>query len=123
MSLFKERVIKTCLISGYFSAMVGGLFAQNYLWNESYYHLMEIGFIFYLLSFYLLSKQDSKKFTTLWQTITLIILLSSLSTFIDEIFYNAQKVELNDLIRFIFIVLVSFKIKYKWKIFSKQQDK
>ena len=116
MSIIKERLIKTCLISGYLSAMIGGLFSQKYLWDEAYYHLMELGFVLYLLSFYLLSRQDSKKFTTLWQTIILIILLSSISTLVDELFYNALVVELNDFIRFFLIVLISFKIKYKWKI-------
>jgi hypothetical protein len=120
MSKTEEYTIKSFLLGGYLSAMVGSLFSQKYLWSEAYYHLMEIGFISYLLSFYLLSRKASKKFTTLWQTITLIILLSSISTLIDEFFYDAKIVELNDFIRFVIIVLISFKIKYKWKISLKR---
>lgn len=112
-------IIKLSLLLGFVSAMFGSLIAQQYLWNNAYYHLMELGFIFYLFSFYLLSKQDTKGFSKLWDTITLIILLSSVSTLVDEVFYDATKVEFNDIIRITTITFVSFKIKYKktlWKI-------
>jgi len=121
-------MIKLFLILGFISAMSGSLFSQM-LWNDSYYHLMEVGFIFYLFSYYLLSKKDSKSFSNFWQTITLIILLSPLSTLIDEIFYNSLKVEWNDLFRMITIVIVSIKIKYKitikslWKTLQKRLGK
>jgi hypothetical protein len=106
-------MVKLLLILGFISAMFGSLFATDELWNDSYYHFMEMAFVFYLLSFYLLSNNDSKRFSKLWQTITLIIVLCPISTLVDEIFYNALVVEWNDLFRFIFIVATSFKIKYK----------
>jgi hypothetical protein len=105
-------MIKLFLILGFISAMSGSLFSQM-LWSNSYYHLMECGFVFYLFSYYLLAKNDTVKFSKFWQTITLIILLSPLSTLVDEIFYNALIVEWNDLFRFLLIVATSFKIKYK----------
>lgn len=111
-------IVKTSLLLGFVSAMFGSLIGQTYLWNDAYYHLMEMGFVFYLLSFYLLSKRDSKGFSNLWQTITLIILLCSVSTIIDEIFYDATTIESNDLVRITTITLLSIKIKYKltpWK--------
>jgi hypothetical protein len=114
-------IIKLSLLLGFVSAMFGSLIAQQYLWNNAYYHLMELGFIFYLLSFYLLSKKDSQEFTKLWKTITLIILLCSVSTLIDELIYDATKVELNDFIRIITIIYISFKLNYKftlWKTLS-----
>jgi len=122
ITLFKNNItliVKASLLLGFICAIFGSLIAQSYLWDSAYYHLMEMGFIFYLLSFYLLSKHDTKSFSNLWQTITLIILLCSVSTLIDEIFYDATKVELNDLIRITTIILISIKIKYKltpWKI-------
>jgi len=101
--------------------MVGSLFSQHYLWNEAYYHLMEFGFISYLISFYLLSKDENESFSKLWQTIVLIIMLSSVSVLVDELFYNAQLLEWNDLFRITLIIITSIKIKYKikWKIFLK----
>ena len=111
-------IVKTSLLLGFVSAMFGSLIGQTYLWNDAYYHLMEMGFVFYLLSFYLLSKRDSKGFSNLWQTITLIILLCSVSTLWDEVLYDATKVEFNDLIRITTIILISILIKYKltpWK--------
>jgi hypothetical protein len=113
--------IKLSLLLGFVSAMFGSLIAQKYLWENAYYHLMESGFIFYLLSFYLLSKKDSQEFSKLWKTITLIILLSSVSTLIDELIYDATKVEFNDFIRIVSIIYISFKINYKitlWKTLS-----
>lgn len=112
-------IVKTSLLLGFISAMLGSLIAQAYLWDYAYHHLMEIGFVFYLLAFYLLSLKDSKAFTNLWQTITLIILLCSLSTIWDEVFYDATKVEFNDLIRITVIITISILIKYKrpkWRI-------
>ena len=112
-------IVKTSLLLGFVSAMFGSLIGQTYLWNDAYYHLMEVGFIFYLLAFYILSKHDSKAFNNLWQTTTLIILLCSVSTLWDEAFHDATKVEFNDLIRITTIILISILIKYKktpWKI-------
>jgi len=120
----KERKnigIKISLVIGFISAMFGSLFAQHYLWVNAYYHLMEIGFIFYLLAFYLLSRKDSKEFSKLWKTITLIILLCAVSTLVDEIVYNATEVEFNDVIRIMTIIFISFKLNYKftlWKTLS-----
>jgi len=114
-------IIKLSLLLGFVSAMFGSLIAQHYLWKNAYYHLMELGFIFYLLSFYLLSKKDSQEFTKLWKTITLIILLCSVSTLIDELIYDATKVEFNDFIRIVTIIYISFKLNYKftlWKTLS-----
>jgi len=114
-------IIKLSLLLGFVSAMFGSLIAQHYLWDNAYYHLMELGFIFYLLSFYLLSKKDSQEFTKLWKTITLIILLCSVSTLIDEFIYDATKVEFNDFIRIVTIIYISFKLNYKftlWKTLS-----
>lgn len=119
MIINRLLLIKITLVAGFVSAIMGSLIAQQYLWKDSYYHLMELGFIFYLFSFYLLSKKDTKGFSKLWDTITLIILLSSVSTLVDEIFYDATKVEFNDIIRITTITFISFKIKYKkplWKI-------
>lgn len=118
MIINRLLLIKITLIAGFVSAITGSLIAQQYLWKDSYYHLMELGFIFYLLSFYLLSKQDTKGFSKLWETIIFIILLSSVSTLVDEFFYDATKVEFNDIIRMSTITFVSIKIKYKktlWK--------
>jgi len=112
-------IVKTSLLLGFVSAMFGSLIGQTYLWDDAYYHLMEVGFIFYLLAFYTLSKHDSKGFNNLWQTTTLIILLCSVSTLWDEAFHDATKVEFNDLIRITTIILISILIKYKktpWKI-------
>jgi len=110
--------VKISLILGFISAMFGSLFAQHYLWKDAYFHLMEIGFICYLLSFYLLSRKDSKGFNKLWKTITLIILLCSVSTLVDEAVYDATKVELNDFIRITFIIFASFKINYKFTLWK-----
>lgn len=122
MNLFIKNnttlIVKASLLLGFVSAMFGSLIAQSYLWYSAYYHLMEIGFIFYLLAFYILSKHDSKAFSKLWQTITLIILLCSVSTLWDEFFHDATKVEFNDLIRITTIILISILIKYNktpWK--------
>ena len=111
-------IVKTSLLLGFVSAMFGSLISQTYLWQYAYYHLMEVGFILYLLAFYMLSKHDSKAFNKLWQTITLIILLCSVSTLWDEVLHDATKVEFNDLIRITTIILISILIKYKltpWK--------
>ena len=123
MSIFIKNnltlIVKTSLLLGFICAVFGSLIAQSHLWDSAYYHLMEMGFIFYLLAFYLLSKHDTKSFNNLWQTITLIILLCSVSTIIDEIFYDATILEMNDLVRITTIILISIKIKYKfslWKI-------
>ena len=121
MKARKNIGIKISLVIGFVSAIFGSLFAQKYLWDDAYYHLMEIGFIFYLLAFYLLSRKDSEEFSRLWKTITLIILLCAVSTLIDEIVYNATEVEFNDFIRIITIIYISFKINYKftlWKTLS-----
>lgn len=112
-------ITKFSLISGFISAMFGSLLAQHYLWDDAYYHLMDLSFIFYLYAFYLLSKKDSKEFCKLWKAITLIILLCSVSTLVDELFYNAKEVEWNDLIRITLIVFASFSLTYKrhlWKV-------
>lgn len=108
-------MIKITFILGFGSAMYGSLLATDDLWTDSYYHFMELAFVFYLLSFYLLSKKDSKEFSRFWQTITLVVFLSPVSTLCDEIFYNAKIVEWNDLFRMISIILVAVKIKYKIK--------
>lgn len=110
--------VKTSLMLGFIFAMFGSLFFNLKLWEGMYYHLMQLGFVFYLFAFYLLSKKDSKGFNKLWKTITLIILLCSVSTIIDEIFYDATKVELNDLIRIAFIIFASFKINYKFTLWK-----
>lgn len=118
---YRVSIVKISLVVGFISAMFGSLLAQHYLWKDAYYHLMELGFVSYLFSFYLLSNRDSKEFSKLWKTITLMILLCSVSTLIDEIIYDATKVELNDFIRFAFIIFASFKINYKftlWKTLS-----
>ena len=101
--------------------MVGSLFGQKQLWDDAYYHLMEVGFVSYLLSYYLLSSKDNVKFSKFWQTITLIILLSPVSTLIDEISYNALEVEFNDLVRITMIISTSFLIKYNktWRTILK----
>ena len=109
-------IAKISLVIGFIFALFGSLFFNLKLWVDMYYHLMELGFIFYLLAFYILSKNDSKGFSKLWKTITLIIVLCSLSTLVDELFYSAKLVEWNDLIRIIIIVFASFKITYKIKI-------
>jgi hypothetical protein len=115
---YRVSFIKISLVLGFISAMFGSLLAQHYLWKDAYYHLMEIGFVFYLLSFYFLSHKDSQEFTKLWKTITLMILLCSVSTLIDELIYNAQLVEWNDFIRLAFIVYASFKINYKFTLWK-----
>jgi len=118
---YRISFVKISLVVGFISAMFGSLIAQHYLWKDAYYHLMEIGFISYLFSFYLLSNKDSEGFSKLWKTITLIILLCSISTIVDEIMYDATKVELNDFVRLMFIIFASFKINYKftlWKTLS-----
>jgi len=109
----RTLIVKTSLLLGFICAMFGSLIGQTFLWDDSYYHLMELGFVFYLYAFYTLSLKDSKAFNSLWQTITLIILLCSVSTIVDEIFYDATTVELNDLVRITTIILISIKIKYK----------
>ena len=122
-------MIKIYLISGFISSLIGSLIATDYLWDNSYYHLIDLSFILYLLSFYLLSKKNNKQFSKLWQTITLIILLFPISALTDEIFYNALSIEWNDLFRMIIIIIVSIKIKYKitikslWKTLQKRLGK
>lgn len=113
---YRIIIVKTSLLCGFFSALFGSLFFNLKLWEGMYYHLIELGFIFYLLAFYILSKNDSIGFSKLWKTITLIIFLCSVSTLVDELFYDAKIVELNDLIRITIIVFASFKITYKIKI-------
>lgn len=115
---YRVSFIKTSLVVGFISAMFGSLLAQHYLWNDAYYHLMEVGFVSYLFSFYLLSNKDSKEFGKLWKTITLMILLCSISTLVDELIYDAKKVELNDFVRFTFIIFASFKINYKFTLWK-----
>ena len=105
-------MIKTLLILGFISALTSSLIAVDYLWDYAYHHLMELAFLFYLSGFYLLSKKDSIKFSKLWQTITLIIVLFPFSVLIDELFYNTLELEWNDLIRITMIITTSFLIKY-----------
>ena len=95
---------KLFLVVGFFCAIASSLSTPNKLWEGCYYHLFEISFFFYLLAFYLKTLRKLIEYNTIWKTITLIILLCSLSTLIDELFYSAKLVEWNDLIRFIFIL-------------------
>ena len=110
---------KVSLLLGYLSAIAASLFF-DVLWNNAYYHLIELSFALYLSGFYLLCKSQTKRYSKFWQTITLIVLLSALSTLIDEVFYSATKVELNDLVRFISIIV--FSISYKYKLAPKKKN-
>lgn len=112
---YRLEIIKGSLISGYISALISSVIAPEYMYDDAYYHFMELAFVFYLLGFYLLTRGVIDKFTGMWESLMLLIFLSSVSVIVDELFYDTTKVEWNDLIRFIVIIIVSFRKKYRWK--------
>lgn len=98
------------LILGFVSALSSSLLSQNYLWDSSYYHLMETSFFFYIFSLYI-NMRYNVIYNKGMNKFCLFALLCSLSTLLDEIFYDATKVEWNDMIRIVSIFIFVFIVK------------
>jgi len=97
-----DSMSKILLVMGFVCAISSSLLSQELLWDNSYYHLMEASFCLYLSSLYICVK-CGVKYSDKWIKVPLFVLLSSISTICDELFYDATKVELNDLIRLVSI--------------------
>ncbi|MFT5450620.1 MAG: hypothetical protein ACI9N9_000097 [Enterobacterales bacterium] len=95
---------QAALVCGYMFALCASLFYKQ-LWDDAYYHLNEGAFSMYLMCVYLQVSNNSQKWSKNWQSFSMLVFLSSVSTLADEIATTANIVSTNDLYRFIAIIV------------------
>ena len=97
---------KIGLIIGFLSG-VGAYSLHPYLWGESFYDLSALSFVGYTGALYFQSKGE-------WSLICLVVWLTTVNSFIEEVFFNPLKIEYNEFISFSLIVLIVYTFKDKW---------
>ena len=110
--LIKEHDFIIVLFIGvslaYASTLVYGL------WKDAHYHLNCLSFLFYILSLWL-TTYDKFKHTHNTKLLIAFALFSSASNVFDEFFYDATKIEINDLIRLSTVILATLACKKSFK--------
>jgi hypothetical protein len=97
---------KIWLILGFFSAVFAYSFYGN-LWDGAWYDLTALSFFCYTRVIYNESRGK-------WSLYAFIIHLTTVSALLDEWFFDPTKIEINEYIGFIIMVIIVMKFKGKW---------
>ena len=97
---------KITLLLGFISAFSAYTF-YDLLWANAFYHLSALAFCFYTFTIYLLSSGK-------WSLLAFVVFLTCLNAFIDELFFEPEKIEVNEYIAFALIIVISLCCKRKW---------
>ena len=110
--------IRIWLLMGFISALGAYSFYEflKPVWDGCFYHLIAFAFFCYTRVIFLGAKSPTALKSALsrnWKIPVLIIHLSTVSALFDEMYFNPQKLEINEYISFgimIVIVLIQRKI-------------
>lgn len=77
------------------------------LWDSAFYHLTAFGFIGYTRALYL---QTIGR----WSLVAFTVWLTCVNAFIDELFFDPQRLDVNEYIAFALIIFIVVTQKDKW---------
>lgn len=97
---------KIGLLIGFFSG-VCAYSLYPYLWYDSFYDLVALSFVGYTGALYFQTKGE-------WSIVCLVVWLTTINSFIEEIFFNPLDIEYNEFTSFTLIVLIVCRFKKKW---------
>lgn len=108
------------LVIGFVSALAAYSF-YPLLWEHAFYPLISFSFFAYTRVIYLLSKYPeiiTRVFIGSWSVPVLVIHLATVNALYDEILGDPTKIELNEYLSVILMVLIVIYKRYKEKIIS-----
>lgn len=108
------------LVTGFVSALSGYSF-HPLLWEHAFYPLIAFAFFAYTRVIFLLSKHPEiirNVFSGAWSVPVLVIHLATVNALYDEILGDPTKIELNEYLSVILMVLIVIYKRYKEKIIS-----
>lgn len=78
-----------------------------FMWKGAWYDLTAFSFVAYTRVIYLNSKGN-------WSLMAFVINMTTISAFLDEIFFDPTKIDLNEYIATLIIIIITYKFKRKW---------
>jgi hypothetical protein len=82
--------------------------ANPYLWNHAFYHLTALSFCLIHYSQYLQSKGNYSLFV-------FVVFMVTINNLLDEVFFDPKKMDYNEIITALIIVVIVWKFKNKWR--------
>jgi uncharacterized membrane protein YjjP (DUF1212 family) len=95
------------LLLGFTSSMVG-YSLYPFLWDESWYHLNAFAFMCYTFVIYSLTKGP-------WSVVSLVIFLSTVNSFVDELMFDPKVICMNEYIGFLVTIFIAVLQRRKWE--------
>ena len=97
---------KIWLTLGFISSMIAYTIFP-FIWSGAWYDLTAFSFVSYTRVIYLQTHGN-------WSIYAFIVWLTTVNTFMDELFFNPEIIELNEYAGFTIMVLIVLKYKKKW---------
>lgn len=108
INYIKENRVTILLIIGFIFAFSGYSF-YPFLWSDdSFFHLITLAFISYIWGLYFSLKGKAS-------LVAFIALMTAINSFIDELLFDPQIIELNEYIGFVIIIIITLRFKNTWK--------
>lgn len=94
------------MISGFICAFLA-YSLYGVLWEDAFYHLTALAFMFYTLTIYLQSVVKNS-------LVAFIIFAAALNNVIDEFFFDPQIIAVNEYIGFVIIIFITIIFRKTW---------
>lgn len=95
------------LVTGFISAFLAYSLYKS-LWQGAFYDLTALAFVCYTYVIYRLSKGK-------WSLLSFVIFLTTLNSFIDELFFDPTSLCINEYIGFVLTIIITHLFKDKWE--------